>query len=1176
MRDATTLTVQSDTGSDAILPAATTNTGGLGVHGGVGGLTGLMTADMATQHFNRQKMYNVLDYGAIGDGNDANSATNRDAIQAALDEAAAAGGGKVWVPAGIYMIEGDGTPSTGGVRIQDNCALVGDGRGATIIRLIDIGDNDITGIVRTPSGIVTENVLVQDLTIDGNAPAQTGFANVICFYAGVTPGDRINRDKDIYCINVRCTQGRSGLPGSSNVGRGYGFDPHEVVERFWLINCVADNNELDGFIFDGVITFSAVGCLSYNNARHAFNCVAESFDGQFVNCHAYDNDTSDDGSDFMLQQDSHNITIVGCRSQRSVEQGIRLRRGPTIVSTNFIVADNYIEGAGRNGIQCTGCTDNIITGNLFINNGQSADDTYFDISIDEDSEGPSVAERNIVQNNYALANAANRTKAAYRENDAAVTRPTRNIFRNNEAFGHRDTKYLRISPDSVISDRGIFDSFNVKDHGAVGDGTTDDGPALRKLVDFVEERGGGEIFFPPGQYFASGTGIASQGVIQLPDGVTVKGSGPTVTALITQDPGAVGLTGVIRNRNGEDHNDMRITDIALSIEPIAGTSGPCSPCFISADCKRFTLRNVQFTGGQNGTGTAGHGLQVQTDNTNVGSVIENCIFLNNERDGCFLDGAFGIHLVAPYFASNGRHNLAISNAASAIHVSDQLNLLATVNNIFVSDDSEFLHFNGGEVRLAGEDGARIRRGATVFDCNISFKDVNFVLNSRDGISLAGVKNTTFHGCRFIRNNTEGTGGRADISLELDVTHTATKCDHTLVSNCVFEATLPNVADHAINEQVNAATASRYFWNKFDGPYSGAVVEIDTGGESTSIRRDESVIAVAGSDTQFQFNNADALAEATGFTYDTANDRARADNGLLLDQPTTPPDVGATEVLMQSLQRDIMRPAVFTEDNIAPHVMQLSLAEYTHEQFYPNTIQRPPQVHNFWLISEPTRDVTPGASDADALIDRVDRTHTSASWLGQAQRKGFDTTAVAGNASGVFQRNNFLYRGSTNDRGGFLCTWLFGFPSPIPTTPRVFIGLSDNQSQTACALNNPSSLSQIVGVGMDEGDSNLHIFSRGTGTAVKIDLGGNFPYTTNAVYQLVLYAPAKYGTAAPIYWYIKRIDSVFEANGVLDPATDDMPATFSVLGMHAGVHNGSTAESIGIDIISMRWEKPLRD
>src|ERR1700744_5525487 len=64
--------------------------------------------------------YNVKDYGAVGDGVNLDSK----AITKAIDAAAAAGGGTVYIPAGNYL--------SGSIHLKSNVSLYLD-QGATII-----------------------------------------------------------------------------------------------------------------------------------------------------------------------------------------------------------------------------------------------------------------------------------------------------------------------------------------------------------------------------------------------------------------------------------------------------------------------------------------------------------------------------------------------------------------------------------------------------------------------------------------------------------------------------------------------------------------------------------------------------------------------------------------------------------------------------------------------------------------------------------------------------------------------------------------------------------------------------------------------------------------------------------------------------------------------------------
>src|SRR5437016_2122044 len=59
------------------------------------------------------------------------------------------------------------------------------------------------------------------------------------------------------------------------------------------------------------------------------------------------------------------------------------------------------------------------------------------------------------------------------------------------------------------------DTFDLRDFGAVGDGATDDGPALQSALDALAAAGGGTLFVPAGRYAISTpvsedfTGLAS-------------------------------------------------------------------------------------------------------------------------------------------------------------------------------------------------------------------------------------------------------------------------------------------------------------------------------------------------------------------------------------------------------------------------------------------------------------------------------------------------------------------------------------------------------------------------------------------------------------------------------------------------------------------------------------------
>lgn len=74
--------------------------------------------------------------------------------------------------------------------------------------------------------------------------------------------------------------------------------------------------------------------------------------------------------------------------------------------------------------------------------------------------------------------------------------------------------------------------FNVKDFGALGDGSTDDAAAIQAALDACEAAGGGRVYFPPGTYKADSQLVGGDGVEWIGDGphaVTLDLSASTAT-----------------------------------------------------------------------------------------------------------------------------------------------------------------------------------------------------------------------------------------------------------------------------------------------------------------------------------------------------------------------------------------------------------------------------------------------------------------------------------------------------------------------------------------------------------------------------------------------------------------------------------------------------------------------
>ena len=130
----------------------------------------------------------------------------------------------------------------------------------------------------------------------------------------------------------------------------------------------------------------------------------------------------------------------------------------------------------------------------------------------------------------------------------------------------------------------LSDVINVKDWGAIGNNTNNDGPAIQAAIDACIARGGGKVFFPTGNYRISGPLIVGSDTKDV--GVQLIGTGKGASTFGTHsgytDPKNFGYL-IIKGNHTYD-----------CIEHIEGLS------FISAKCTRMGVAIVNCTIGPGG------------------------------------------------------------------------------------------------------------------------------------------------------------------------------------------------------------------------------------------------------------------------------------------------------------------------------------------------------------------------------------------------------------------------------------------------------------------------------------------------------------------------------------------------------------------------------------------------
>ncbi|MBA1244042.1 putative Ig domain-containing protein [Pseudomonas japonica] len=296
-------------------------------------------------------IFNVKDFGAVGDGVTDDTA----AIQATIDAAAAAGGGTVFVPTGTFIVSAGEEPSDGCLMLKSNVYMEGAGAGKTTVKVADGSDTKITGVIRSAYGEETHDFGLSNLTIDGNRDNTTG--KIDGWFNGYIPG------KDGHDSNVTL----SGVEIKDC--SGYGFDPHEQTINMLIENCVSHGNGLDGFVADYMIDTKYVNNVAYDNDRHGFNIVTSTNDFTMTGNVAYGNG----GNGIVVQRGSENIpspydvTIEGGSVYGNGAEGVLVKLSSDVTVTGVDIHDN-----GGAGVRIYGSTGVVVSNNTLTNNALNA------------------------------------------------------------------------------------------------------------------------------------------------------------------------------------------------------------------------------------------------------------------------------------------------------------------------------------------------------------------------------------------------------------------------------------------------------------------------------------------------------------------------------------------------------------------------------------------------------------------------------------------------------------------------------------------------------------------------------------------------------------------------------------------------------------------------------------
>lgn len=175
-----------------------------------------------------------------------------------------------------------------------------------------------------------------------------------------------------------------------------------------------------------------------------------------------------------------------------------------------------------------------------------------------------------------------------------------------------------------------------------------------------------------------------------------------------------------------------------------------------------------------------------------------------------------------------------------------------------------------------------------------------------------------------------------------------------------------------------------------------------------------------------------------------------------------------------------------------------------------------------------------------------------------------TSAVAGFRGAAQQ----FWRGNAAGLGGFYfrCRWAPA-TGQSTSTKRAYCGL--RASSSASTDVNPSSLTNICGIGIDNGDANWQFMTNdGSGTATKSNLGASFAVSSTdraTMFDTVLFCAPN---DSQITWQHTDLVSGASASGT---ATTDLPVNTTALNPYGYCSVGGTSSVIGFALASLYIE-----
>jgi hypothetical protein len=304
---------------------------------------------------------------------------------------------------------------------------------------------------------------------------------------------------------------------------------------------------------------------------------------------------------------------------------------------------------------------------------------------------------------------------------------------------------------------------------------------------------------------------------------------------------------------------------------------------------------------------------------------------------------------------------------------------------------------------------------------------------------------------------------------------------------------------------------------------------------------------AGNTTEVQYNNSGVLAGSSNLTYDSGTNTlglTGTNAGQNFTAITNVPSNTSANVL-RKFNRNISGrslPCWRDSTGSVPYVTQPALFGNHQVVWFPQTTS------GTWYGSIFTA-VAAGA----AVLPTTTNLYT-------AMRRATFTVATGINLQNSIRSENMFFRGAAAGQGGFFFHCRFGF-NTWTATNRLFVGLCADT--TAIVTANPSSKLNLVGFGVDTGDTAITFMANdGAGTATKTAISSTV-LATNQGYDAYIYCKPN----DTVVYY--RLDNLLTGAILCDTSVNtDLPVNTTLLNAHAAIGSGATNAGAGVAVLGV--------